>query len=116
MELVDSQIHRANAIYLSVKNLWERNPEFIKKADIKQCDACSGTGLDKYVKIEGGGYQWDPGNYCDTCHGIGYIHLDDLCKISLDETTYICGECYGIGCGNCEDTGKVDWITHAMGR
>lgn len=115
MHLDYNQMRRANAIYLSVKRLWKQNPEFVRIADIKQCTACDATGLDKYKK-NAGGYQWTPGSYCDACHGIGYIHLDDLCKVSLDETTYICGECYGIGCGNCEDTGKVDWITHARGR
>lgn len=115
MDLEPNQIAKAQKIFLFIKGLWFEDPAILERAKIKKCDDCEGTGLAGYNKSRSGDYSWT-GQYCDSCKGIGYRNLDGLINLEINETTYICGECYGVGCDNCKGTGRVDWITHSMGR
>lgn len=115
MDLEVDKIQATQKLYLFIRGLTFDDPAILEKAGVKKCKACDGTGLDGYSKRHSGDYSWT-GQYCDKCYGIGYTHLDGLLNLQINDTTYICGKCYGVGCPNCDDTGKIDWISHSMGR
>lgn len=115
MDLEPHQIQKAQKMYLFLRGLMLQDPDVFRRANVKKCKKCDGTGLAGYSKRHAGDYSWT-GQYCDECAGIGYQHLDGLLNLQIDDSTYICGKCYGVGCSNCKNTGKVDWISHSMGR
>lgn len=110
--LSDTQIRRAHNFFRQLKITDEK---MLEEKGIVICESCEGTGLGGLTKLNGpGGYAWDPLQYCDKCHGVGFNGLRDI--NTLDDNRFICGECNGVGCGECAQSGFTDWIAHAMGR
>lgn len=112
MNLDERQIMRAHNFF---KHLKATNEELLENKGVVICLECEGTGLGGLTKLNGpGGYSWDPLQYCDKCHGVGFRGLRNF--KSIDDKHFICGECNGVGCNECKQTGFTDWIAHAMGR
>ncbi len=105
MYLSSGQKRRSENLFNHLKN---RPIKFLKEYGIEKCEICKGTGL-----IVSNILTWDGNSYCAECHGVGYQGLKNLPQI--DEITFICGNCNGIGCDNCTN-GITDWISHIMGR
>jgi hypothetical protein len=103
---------RSSFLHNIIKHLSE---EKLRKYGISPCKKCGGIGLDNLQLLSSGRYSWDGISLCSQCAGIGYIGVsDDVLKI--DDTQYYCRYCFGGGCSNCRNEGKVDWIDHMMGR
>ncbi len=111
MILSDRQTAKANNFF---KNMLITKPQLLEEKGILRCEKCEGTGCGGITKLLVGGYSWDPTQYCNECHGVGFLGLRNL--KTFDEKLFICGECNGVGCGECDQTGFTDWIAHAMGR
>ena len=109
--LNNQQINKANNFF---KRLLITDPKVLIDKGLMRCNKCSGTGLGGINKLKVGGYSWDASKYCNVCHGVGFLGLRNL--KTFDENLFICGECNGVGCENCDRTGFTDWIAHAMGR
>lgn len=109
---------RSDCIYKFLKS---QSNDYFKENNIIECDKCDNTGLihtktfDKATKIYIS--SWDTMNYCDKCNGLGYIinnsYKDEL---QIDPINFICKNCNGIGCDECDNTGIVDWVAHLVGR
>ena len=111
MNLDEKQIRRAHNFFRQLK---ASDDKLLEDKGITVCDSCEGTGLGGIVKLQMGGYSWDPVQYCDECHGVGFRGLRN--SNTIDDKHFICGECNGVGCFECGHTGFTDWIAHAMGR
>ena len=111
MMLDDKQTSRANNFF---KQILITDPELLEEKGLLKCKKCDATGLGGLIKLHKGGYSWDPTQYCDKCHGVGFTGMRNL--KTFDEKLFICGECNGVGCKECEHSGFTDWIAHAMGR
>lgn len=111
MMLDDNQLSRANNFF---KQILATEPELLEEKGLTRCDHCDGTGLGSLTKLHKGGYSWDPTQYCNDCHGVGFLGMKNL--KTFDEKLFICGECNGVGCKECDQSGFTDWIAHAMGR
>lgn len=77
---------------------------------LNRCWACKGTGLQDVVYFDGS-YSWS-GKYCKTCKGTGLTgKLEDYLKLPLGENyMYICKQCLGEGCKQCNYMGLGDWL------
>ena len=108
MHLTYSQRRRADNLFKIFKN---KPPEYFLKNSITMCKRCEGTGL------SGGkndiGFIWDGTSFCEQCYGVGYMGIGDA--IQIDDVTFLCRNCNGVGCGNC-NKGVTDWVSHIMGR
>ncbi len=111
MMLSNNQISKANNFF---KQILATDPKQLEEKGLTKCDNCDGTGLGGLTKLKVGGYSWDPTQYCNKCYGVGFSGMRNL--KTFDENLFICGECNGVGCGECNLTGFTDWIAHAMGR
>lgn len=116
MLLNEKQKNRANGFYNALKNFMVMKPDEYIKSKVEVCKDCNGTGLFGVFenKETGGFYAWNGTDYCDKCHGVGFINIDNKFK-SLTDELYICQSCGGVGCSKCNNTGLVDWIGNAMG-
>ena len=80
---------------------------------VLKCEKCNGTGLEGWQK-NNEDYKWNnTDEFCDKCHGIGFINIDK--KWLKSDELFICNRCNGFGCSKCEYTGIVSWIVHARG-
>jgi hypothetical protein len=124
-----NDVRRINTIHGYLKS---KSVEELEELKIYKCGHCNGTGIPKdnnymiwhsYVKK----YMWDTVNFCDKCKGVGYVYLGErdssnlgepgyLNGYSIDGINFVCKLCDGKGCGHCDNTGIVDWISHLMGR
>lgn len=111
MRLDSRQIAKAHNFFTK---LLKMDKEFLEKRGIKTCKKCNGTGLGGVVRLAKGGCSWDTSSFCNKCWGTGFTGIRHL--KTFDDKKYICGTCQGVGCSECNNTGFVDWITHAMGR
>ena len=111
MMLDDNQKAKANNFF---KRMLATKSNLLEENDITKCEKCDGTGCGKITKLKVGGYSWDPTQYCNVCHGVGFLGLRNL--KTFDEKLFICGECNGVGCQECDQTGFTDWVAHIMGR
>lgn len=109
MVLSSEQKRRADNLFFHLR---KRPVEFFKEYEVEKCQNCKGTGL-ATINILGVDEGWDCKSYCDSCYGVGYQGLRNLPQI--DDVTFICGNCNGVGCDYCEN-GITDWISHIMGR
>jgi RecJ-like exonuclease len=97
--------------------------DFIEKNNSKKeinkfkCKICGGTGLRDYQKMsDESGYFW-PGEYCNTCNGIGYINVN-----KINSEFFYCYKCKGKcfddkmnECSFCKGTGFINWIKNVIG-
>lgn len=104
--------YRSQNLFLMIR---KQSKEWFEEHGIEKCKACDGTGLKASKLQSGGGYMWDNQSYCDKCYGVGYVGIKTALSFGTNEK-YICPECQSIGCEQCDMTGFVDWITHAMGK
>lgn len=111
MKLDSVQVHKAHNFF---KRLLSIDPEYLKKKGVERCKRCDGTGLAGVVRLAKGGSSWDTSSFCNKCWGVGFTGIRHL--NTFDDKKFICGTCQGVGCDECNRTGFVDWITHAMGR
>jgi hypothetical protein len=111
MILTNNQVSKANNFF---KQILATDPEILEEKGLLKCKKCDGTGLGGIKKLHKGGYSWDPLQYCDKCYGVGFLGMKNI--NTFDEKLFICGECNGVGCRYCDQTGFTDWIAHAMGR
>ena len=114
MTLTEEQKNRSDRFHSFLK----KQPEnYFKENNINLCKKCDGSGLD-YIKsydeeVDIFCSSWDTYNYCSYCNGIGYKGFKD--DIQIDLLNFICRDCNGIGCEECNNTGIVDWVTNMMG-
>ena len=121
MILKHEEVQKTNTIH---KYLKSKSVEELEELKIYKCGHCNGTGIPTtesymiwhtYIKK----YMWDTVNFCEKCQGVGYVCLeksDYLNSYDLDGINFICKTCNGKGCGECGNTGIVDWAAHIMGR
>jgi len=89
---------RSNKIFEAIKDFETLFPEEFEKCDIKQCGHCTAGFIDhSMVKM------------CTNCGGMGYVGFTKI------KGEFVCRACNGYGCGHCNQSGIVDWITHANG-
>ncbi|RLD63312.1 MAG: hypothetical protein DRI84_09835 [Bacteroidetes bacterium] len=115
MNLTEKQVARANRFHAILKT---KGKEYFKENNIVPCSCCDKTGL-RYTKmtdVNGEVYAtgWDTSSFCNECNGIGYKGIAN--GFQIDILNFICRNCDGIGCGECNHSGVVDWVTHMMGR
>lgn len=97
-------------LHVIVKNFREAFPDNFENSGLKICPNCQGTGLPVKKGENSDITFWEPGTYCDSCSGIGFLGAERIYN------KYLCKFCKGNGCKKCRDSGLVDWVTHAMGR
>ena len=92
---------RANRFFNIIKQFSIFFPDEFEKCDIKICGHCGGIGFKDKVNFS---------ELCFNCGGIGYVGFKKIAD------QYVCRTCNGYGCILCNQTGVVDWISHANGR
>jgi hypothetical protein len=128
MILKHDEVQKTNTIHKFLKS---KNVKELEELKIYKCGHCNGTGIPKnenfmiwhsYVRK----YMWDTVNFCKNCKGVGYVYLgnpdvsnlgdyDCLSGYNIDGVNFVCKSCNGMGCGKCNHTGIVDWVSHIMG-
>ncbi|MCK5613098.1 hypothetical protein KAR91_65095 [Candidatus Pacearchaeota archaeon] len=111
--LGNKQVARSNNLFTKIKR---QPPEWFERHGITRCDKCGGNGL-HVVKHSGDGYSsytWDTQSYCSKCYGTGHLGIES--SMRFDDAVYMCPKCQTVGCGKCNMTGFVDWITRAIGN
>jgi len=99
MDNIDKQT-RANRIFKIIKDFENLFPDEFRKCGINKCGHCEGTGIGNKHSM----------SLCTYCGGMGYRGFE---KIG-DE--FICRGCNAYGCPKCNQTGIVDWCSHARGN
>lgn len=94
-----NEIVISNSIYKYLHGLSEKG--IITEAP--ECEMCNGTGLQGVTEFSEGGFSWD-GRFCELCKGTGFK------QSCYDGLLFVCPICKGGGCGNCNNTGIVDWV------
>jgi DnaJ-class molecular chaperone len=95
--------------------LKERHPTYLLDYNIEICKPCKGTGLDIIVTNDGKDFGWDCNSLCKECNGVGFTNIDLGCGLPVEDK-FLCRNCDGVGCIDCENEGLVDWVSHCMGR
>lgn len=99
MGKMESSLFKTNDIFKTIKAFHEMFPDEFSKCDIKPCGHCNGTGIANKSSLI----------MCSICGGIGYRGFEKL------RNQFVCRACNGGGCSTCNESGTVDWITHANG-
>lgn len=99
--MIDSyqQLTRSNRIYTIIKNFETTFPDEFEKCGIKKCGHCGNSGFSNVHQM----------NPCAHCGGMGYFGFEKI------EGEFVCRSCNGFGCRKCNQSGTVDWVTHASG-
>ncbi len=111
-ELGDTSAWKSDKLFSMIR---KQPKKWLEENEIDLCESCDGTGLRASKLKAKGGYTWDNHSYCDDCYGVGYLHIKRGLSFSNSEK-YICPTCQSVGCEECDYTGFVDWIRHAMGK
>jgi DnaJ-class molecular chaperone len=115
MHLDEKQKNRANSFYNALKNFMSMKPDEYVESKVEICSTCKGTGLGGvWGDVDSGNCSWNGTDYCDKCYGVGFINIDNKFR-SLTDELFICQNCEGVGCNNCNHTGLVDWVGNVMG-
>ena len=118
MILENIDIIRSNCIYKFLKN---KSEDYFEENDIIKCNQCNNTGLEHSKLFDKDSKtvitSWDTMNYCSKCKGVGYILNNSYEDESqIDSINFVCKNCNGSGCRECDNTGIVDWVAHMVGR
>ena len=92
-------------LYIFLKS---RYKQYLDDNNIKICNKCGGHGLGNVKKFFHNDFSWDGKSFCETCKGVGFTDIPK--KIVVDDSHFLCNNCYGGGCKDCNN-GIVDWIT-----
>lgn len=107
---------KKDKLYEKIREALQTNPMAFIEYEVYSCQKCRGTGLKgaKYLYSEGG-FSW-LGEECEGCKGLGVIPEENLNEHIYEILeSFFCSRCDGKGCSKCDNTGFVDWITHARG-
>ena len=90
---------RSNGIFKAIQSFERLFPDEFETCGIYKCGHCNATGISNKHSL----------GHCSNCGGMGYVGFKKLYG------EHICRSCNGYGCGRCNDSGTVDWISHANG-
>jgi DnaJ-class molecular chaperone len=106
MKLGARKIIRANTLFAFLNT---QTKEFLIEHKLSRCEECNGRGIVMISDF------WNGTDFCEECNGIGFKGLQIEGGLKVSDTLYLCKNCAGLGCHECEEKGVVDWIRHAMG-
>ena len=78
-------------------------PDLLGRLNIHRCEKCDGKGIlnEESITI----LKDKKTDDCPNCHGLGFVNIE-----FIKGQYYLCRNCNGRGCYQCDFTGVIDWI------